>query len=254
MLKRVLLLAALTVALTGQVQAQPAKITVRLPADAMLFIDGTRCPLTSDTRYFETAPLQAGRNYTYALKAEVVDGGKVVSLVKEVTFRAGEDVKADFGDRPAFLAAARRAAAPAPEAKPGAPLAGKALHVQGPPPRIVNVYLDKEGNLAYKTTTYKTVAEKIKVKVKDADGNEKEVEQIVTKQVPAESEVRLDGKTTRVFTGDGKPVDPAKLPELIKGPTPVLLSPDGQPLDPFYAQFLNADALIVVPPPPMPPA
>ena len=49
-----------------------ARLTVKVPEDARLYVDGVRCPLTTDTRTFDTPELEAGRKYSYTLKAEVV--------------------------------------------------------------------------------------------------------------------------------------------------------------------------------------
>src|SRR5262245_7395971 len=38
----------------------------------------------------------------------------------------------------------------------------------------------------------------------------------------------------RVFGTDGKPIDPKRLPDLLKKKTAVLVSADGNPIDPFY--------------------
>ncbi len=53
-----------------------ARVTVKLPADARLYVDGVPCPLTSATRSFDTPELDAGRSYYYTLKAEVVRDGE----------------------------------------------------------------------------------------------------------------------------------------------------------------------------------
>src|SRR5207302_2379797 len=41
--------------------AAPARVTVRLPAEARLWVDGVACPLASETRTFATPQLQAGQ-------------------------------------------------------------------------------------------------------------------------------------------------------------------------------------------------
>jgi uncharacterized protein (TIGR03000 family) len=73
-----------------------AKITVKLPADARLFVDGTLCPLTSEMRSFTTPELVAGQRYYYTLKAEVVRGGETRAARKRVIVEAGKDVAVEF--------------------------------------------------------------------------------------------------------------------------------------------------------------
>jgi uncharacterized protein (TIGR03000 family) len=69
----------------------PARILVRLPADARLLIDGEPTRSTSDSRRFLSPPLPPGRNFVYLLRAEVVRQGKTLSEVRDVTVRAGEE-------------------------------------------------------------------------------------------------------------------------------------------------------------------
>jgi uncharacterized protein (TIGR03000 family) len=78
--------------------AAPARFTVRLPAEAKLFVEGQASTLTSDTRTFETPALRPDRNYAYALKAEMIRDGKVVVESREVIFQAGKDVTVDFSN------------------------------------------------------------------------------------------------------------------------------------------------------------
>jgi len=78
------------------VSARAARVTVRLPADARLFIDGELCPLTSATRSFNTPALQPGREYTYNLRMEVTRNGVRRAQSQRVTFSAGRQVTVDF--------------------------------------------------------------------------------------------------------------------------------------------------------------
>jgi uncharacterized protein (TIGR03000 family) len=91
-------------------RAQPvgnrARVTVRLPADARLLVDGTPCPLTSGERTFLTPPLEAGRGYYYTLTAEVVRDGQARSRSRRIDVEAGKEVTVEFKDLP--VQAARR--------------------------------------------------------------------------------------------------------------------------------------------------
>lgn len=77
-----------------------ARITVKLPSDARLYVDETLCPMTTDTRSFTTPELQAGQKYYYTLKAEVVRGGETRTARKRVIVEAGKDVAVEFTDLP----------------------------------------------------------------------------------------------------------------------------------------------------------
>lgn len=84
-----------------------AQITVRLPADAELTVDGAGCPLTSDTRSFQTPPLAAGGRYYYLLKAEVMRGGRRIAQTRRVDFRPGESLTVSFENLGANMVTAR---------------------------------------------------------------------------------------------------------------------------------------------------
>ena len=79
-----------------KVEATPAHITVHLPADAKLSVDGVECPLVSDTRAFDTPRLQPGQQFYYTVKAEIVREGKTVSESKRVIFEAGAKIDVEF--------------------------------------------------------------------------------------------------------------------------------------------------------------
>jgi uncharacterized protein (TIGR03000 family) len=91
-------------------QAEPidnkARVTVRLPADARLFVDDVLCPLTSGERTFTTPPLRTGRVYFYTLKAEVVRDGQTRSTSRRIDVEAGKELTVEFKDLP--VQAARR--------------------------------------------------------------------------------------------------------------------------------------------------
>ncbi len=77
-------------------QPAPARITVRLPAEAILTIDGTPGTQRGTSRLFESPPLEPGYDYSYTLKAEVVRAGRPVRVEKKVTFRAGATITVDL--------------------------------------------------------------------------------------------------------------------------------------------------------------
>jgi uncharacterized protein (TIGR03000 family) len=91
----------------GETASAPAHITVRLPADARLIVHGVACPLTSDTRSFDTPALASGQKYYYLLKAEVVRNGRSIAQTRRVDFRSGEQVTVSFDNLGAGLVTAR---------------------------------------------------------------------------------------------------------------------------------------------------
>jgi uncharacterized protein (TIGR03000 family) len=67
-----------------------ATLIVTLPADAKLSVDGYATTSTSSVRRFITPSLDAGRDYYYTLKAEVMNEGKTEVITKRVVVRSGE--------------------------------------------------------------------------------------------------------------------------------------------------------------------
>jgi uncharacterized protein (TIGR03000 family) len=78
----------------------PARLTVRLPAEARLFVDGVACPLTSATRTFRTPNLEPGRRYYYTLRADLEQDGQVLTQSRRVAMTAGRliDVRFNFNE------------------------------------------------------------------------------------------------------------------------------------------------------------
>jgi uncharacterized protein (TIGR03000 family) len=87
--------------------ADVAHITVRLPAQAKLYIDETLCPLTSDTRTFDTPRLEAGRKYYYTMRVELDRNGERVGETRRVMVAAGERVDVTFNPVAASASARR---------------------------------------------------------------------------------------------------------------------------------------------------
>lgn len=77
-----------------------ARITVKLPSDARLYVEGVFCPLTTATRSFDTPELDAGQRYYYTLKAEVMRDGQTKAARKRVMVEAGKEITVEFADLP----------------------------------------------------------------------------------------------------------------------------------------------------------
>jgi uncharacterized protein (TIGR03000 family) len=87
------------------IAAAPAEATlvVTLPADAKLLVDDYQTTSTSAERTFRTPALEAGKDFSYTLTAQVVRNGKTESITKEVTVRAGAETRVSI-DAPAAAA------------------------------------------------------------------------------------------------------------------------------------------------------
>jgi uncharacterized protein (TIGR03000 family) len=87
--------------------ASGARVTVRLPEDARLTINGVPCALTAGVRSFDVPELEPGRLYHYTLNARVQRDGRARSETRQIVFEAGAEVDVDFRT-PAPVATARK--------------------------------------------------------------------------------------------------------------------------------------------------
>jgi uncharacterized protein (TIGR03000 family) len=81
-----------------------ARITVKLPTGATLYVDGKKNAKTDLTREFVTPPLVHGKEYQYTMTAELAAPAGTVT--HKVSFRAGESVTVDFTASPPAPSAA----------------------------------------------------------------------------------------------------------------------------------------------------
>jgi uncharacterized protein (TIGR03000 family) len=86
--------------------AQTARITVKLPSTARLWVDNVNCPITSSERSFNTPALAPGQQYYYTLRMEVEKDGQTVAENRRVFVAAGQRVSVDF-NAPATVTAQR---------------------------------------------------------------------------------------------------------------------------------------------------
>jgi uncharacterized protein (TIGR03000 family) len=80
---------------SGETSA-PATITLKVPADAKVTIDGNSTTSTSSVRVFSTPTLPVGNVYTYTFTAEVVREGKVFTTSKQVAVTPGETAEIEL--------------------------------------------------------------------------------------------------------------------------------------------------------------
>jgi uncharacterized protein (TIGR03000 family) len=91
----------------NEAQADTARITVKLPADGRVIVDGIAFTTKDGTRTFETPKLEPGRSYYYTLRAEVDRDGKTQTEDKRVVVEAGKEVRVDFTSPPAVRTVSR---------------------------------------------------------------------------------------------------------------------------------------------------
>jgi uncharacterized protein (TIGR03000 family) len=80
--------------------ANTARIHVRVPAGAVLFVEGNPWKGSSSRRTIQTPPLDPGRTHYYLLRVEVERDGRREGLTREVAFQAGQEVTVDLAAPP----------------------------------------------------------------------------------------------------------------------------------------------------------
>jgi uncharacterized protein (TIGR03000 family) len=73
-----------------------AHVTVKVPADARLWVDGKPTTSTGTVRQFISPALTPGRRYAYDLRARWKEHGREVTQTRQVVVTAGADVRVDF--------------------------------------------------------------------------------------------------------------------------------------------------------------
>ncbi len=81
---------------TPTLQGERARITLKLPAGATLYVDGRKHDRVDAVRQFDTPPVPAGQTFTYAVRVEIMKNGRPESQSEQVTVRPGETTTRDF--------------------------------------------------------------------------------------------------------------------------------------------------------------
>ncbi len=71
-------------------------ISVRSPADAEIWFEGSKTTQTGAMREFESPELKPGRQYTYEVRARWMQDGKKVSQTQTIEVSAGDRKTVDF--------------------------------------------------------------------------------------------------------------------------------------------------------------
>jgi uncharacterized protein (TIGR03000 family) len=85
----------------------PATITVSVPADAKITIDGAATKSTSTVRVFSTPELPVGSVYYYTITAEVVRDGKTLTASEKIAVEAGTSLNLNLAPSPAPTVASK---------------------------------------------------------------------------------------------------------------------------------------------------
>jgi uncharacterized protein (TIGR03000 family) len=82
----------------ASVPATKARVVVRVPADARLWVDQVECPLPGTVRSFDTPELNPEQNYTYTLRIALQRNGQVVEDSRRIQIVPGRQVEVDFSN------------------------------------------------------------------------------------------------------------------------------------------------------------
>ena len=74
----------------------PARLTVNVPADAQVWIEGTKTTATGSVRYFRSPLLDPNSKYQYEVRATWTENGHEVTQTQQVPVTAGANARADF--------------------------------------------------------------------------------------------------------------------------------------------------------------
>jgi uncharacterized protein (TIGR03000 family) len=75
-------------------------LTVRVPANAEVWINGARMTQMGTEREFVSPPLTEGRDYSYDVRARWTEDGREVNRTRKISFHAGERRVIDFEGPP----------------------------------------------------------------------------------------------------------------------------------------------------------
>ena len=73
-----------------------ASVTMNVPADAQIWVDGAATTSTGSVREFTSPPLKPGSQYHYEVQARWNENGHEVTQTQEVAVRAGANIRVDF--------------------------------------------------------------------------------------------------------------------------------------------------------------
>jgi len=76
--------------------ARSATLNVHVPADAKVFVNGLATKSTGADRRYVSNGLQAGYNYSYEVRAELVREGRTITETKVIKLQAGDNSEVAF--------------------------------------------------------------------------------------------------------------------------------------------------------------
>jgi uncharacterized protein (TIGR03000 family) len=86
--------------LTSSPGGNVAYLAVQVPADAEVWLEGTKTRQSGASRLFVSPPLQAGGHYAYSVRARWTEDGRETEQTQEVVIRPGERASVRFPTGP----------------------------------------------------------------------------------------------------------------------------------------------------------
>ena len=80
--------------------AAPIQLTVKVPADAQVWIDGTKTTSTGLVRRFKSPPVERGYRYSYAVRASWKENDQTITQTQTISVAPGAIAEADFPTQP----------------------------------------------------------------------------------------------------------------------------------------------------------
>ena len=77
-------------------QEKPIDLTLRVPSDAAVELEGVKVPGTGEVRRFRTPPVEPGKDYKYRLRAEWTVDQSLRIVERTLIVRAGETIETDL--------------------------------------------------------------------------------------------------------------------------------------------------------------
>jgi uncharacterized protein (TIGR03000 family) len=71
-------------------------VTVKVPAEAEVWFDGTKTNVKGTERRFTSPPLEAGWDYTYNIRAVWMESGRAFAETRKVIVHAGDNINVEF--------------------------------------------------------------------------------------------------------------------------------------------------------------
>lgn len=75
---------------------QPVTLIVRVPADAQVWLNGTKTKATGAVREYVSPPLETGWKYSYEVKGRWTENGKAVERTRAVRVQPGQTLEIDL--------------------------------------------------------------------------------------------------------------------------------------------------------------